>query len=285
MDWGDVSGGFINDSVAEEPTQLTNSVSVIGEQRNKSIAAVTISQIAKLTRPNEGLVLHEHKIYHVNLVAMVCEILDINSQKIHVQLDDYTSGGPLEVNHIIGDTGSPGDDPSLSMFTDHMQENNISQPKSIQHLKTGDYVRCIGVVKFNQDKPSLVAYSLKIIEDPNEVTVHTLEVIRDSLWFERLQSNGGVPPVDAPRAKDNSVGGMGFQNQQANNFGSLSTRDKHLLAFLKEKAPSDGMKLDAIAESFKAFSKKDIQESLSTLSAEGLCWQGDSEDLWIVESK
>lgn len=278
MDWGD-SGGFINDSIAEEPTQLTSSVSVVGEQRNKSIMAVSVSQISKLTRPNEGLVIHGHKLYHVNLMAMVCEILDMNPQKIHVLVDDYTSGGPLEVNHILGDTGSPGDDASLAMFTDHMQENNPDPPKNIHDLKTGDYVRCIGVVKFNQDKPNVVAYNLKIVEDPNEVTTHILETIRDSMWCERAQANGGVAPIEpvAP-LKDNN-----FNQNVGNEFGRLSTRDKHLLAFLREKAPSDGMKLDQIAANFRAFSVKDIQESLSTLSAEGLCWNGDSEDVWIVE--
>lgn len=282
MDWGDASGGFINDSIAEEPQQLTNSVSVGGDDKNKAIAAVSVSQVAKLTRPNEGLVLHGKKIYHINLVAMVTEILDKNSQKIHIQVEDGTSGGPLEVNHIIGDTGSPGDDPNLSMFSDHMEEANIEQPRDLDSLKPGDYVRCVGVVKFNQDKSNLVAYNMRIIEDPNEITMHTLEVIRDSMYYERLPAtgaqNGGFPPPAPLNTGTSAVG----NSDATDDFGRLSTRDKHVLKLLRDRAPREGMKLSEIQENLRAFSLKDIEESLSTLSAEGLCWQGDSEDVWCV---
>lgn len=274
------SGGFINDTTNGEPQQLSHSVSVGGDDKNKAIAAVSISQIIKLTRPNEGLIIHKRKIHHVNLVAFVYEILDINAQKIHVLLDDFTSGGPLEVNHIIGDTGTPGDDSSLSMFNDSMGEiQDENQSRNLNSLKAGDYVRCVGVLKFNQDKPNLVAYNMRIVEDPNEVTMHTLEVIRDSMYYERLQANGGnfvQPPTSEPVNSN--------FNQQSRNtgFGNLSTRDRHLLKFLREKAPESGMKLDEITANFKAFTKKDIEESLLVLSSEGMCWQGDTEDCWCV---
>jgi len=275
MDWGD--GGFINDSVADEPQQLTSSVTVGGDDKNKAIAAVSISQIAKLTRPNEGLVIHGKKIYHVNLVAMIHEIVDMNPQKVHLLLDDYTSGGPLEATHIIGDSGTPGDDPSLSMFEDNLNRSS-EQPKPLHSLKQGDYIRCIGVVKFSQDKPNLVAYNMRYIDDPNEITMHILEVIRDSMYYERLQAGGGMPPV----MKEEKHTTTNYQQQTRNEFGKLSTRDKHLLKFLRERAQDTGMSLDDIAANLKAFSRKDIEESLALLSSEGLCWQGDSEDVWCV---
>lgn len=273
MDWGD-AGGFMNDSMNGEPQQLSHTVSVGGEDKNKAIAAVSVSQVTKLTRPNEGLIIHKRKVNHVNLVAFVYEILDISPQKIHLLLDDFTSGGPLEVNHIIGDSGTPGEN-SIDDIPDE------DEPKSLMNLKAGDYVRCIGVLKFNQDKPNLVAYNMRVVEDPNEITLHTLEVIRDSMYYERIAAGGGaVPSLINDQATSN------FQQQSKNSgFGNLSTRDRHLLKFLKEKAPESGMKLDEISANFKAFSKTEIEDSLRVLSSEGMCWQGDTEDCWCVNAQ
>lgn len=280
MDWGD-GAGFINDSITEDPQQVTSSVSVGGDDKNKSIAAVSVSQIAKLTRPNEGLIIHGRKIYHINLVAYVYEIVDINQQKIHVMVDDHSGGGPLEVGHIIGDTGTPGEDPSLSMFEDHMAEANGDQPRDIHSLKVGDYIRCVGVVKYTQDRANVVAYNMRIIDNPNEITMHIVEVIRDSLYYQKLQVGGGALPT----IREERPAVQNFQQQAdfaKNEFGKLSTRDKHLLTFLKSKSSDKGMHIDEICRNFTAFKKQDIIESLTMLSNEGLCWQSDDEDVWCV---
>lgn len=279
MDW-EGAGGFMNDSVAEEPQQTTGSVSVGGEDKNKSIAAVSISQITKFTRPTEGLVLHNKKVYHLNLVAFVCEILDVNSTKIHVLADDFTNGGPLEVTHIIGDTGAPTENLEYSMFNDNNPDPaNGDQPRTLLSIKLGDYIRCIGVVKFNQDKPNFIAYNMRVIEDPNEITMHTLEVIRDSMFYERMQSKG----VNVTTSVNKEHPATTFDDQKnGSHFSHLSTRDKHLLKFLRENKREAGLSFDEISANFKAFSRKDIEDSLGVLSSEGLCWQGDSEDLWCV---
>lgn len=271
--WED--GGFIN---TNEPQQLTASVSIGTDDKNKAIAAVSVSQVTKLTRPNEGMIVHNQKIYHVNLVALIHEIIDMNPQKVHVLVDDYTSGGPLEVTHIIGDTGTPDDDQNLSMFRENIPDaDRNGNTRSLSSLKVGDYIRCIGVVKFSQDKANLVAYSMRYLDDVNEITVHMLEVIRDSLYYQKLQSSGGGLPLTEDRSKNQ------YQATTNDDFGSkLSTREKHLLRFLKEKSGADGILVDTIAENFKAFSKSEILETLETLSQEGLCWQGEREDLWCV---
>lgn len=284
MDWGE-GAGFINDSISDEPQQVTQAVTIAGDDKNKLIAAVSVSQICKLTRPNEGLIIHGKKIYHINLVAYVYEIVDANQQKIHLMVDDHSGGGPLEVSHIIGDTGTPGEDPSLSMFDDHMASSNDmgdEQPRDIHSVRLGDYIRCIGVVKFHQDKAHVVAYHLRIVEDPNEITMHIMEVIRDSLYYRKIQASGGVLPVikeDKPAAPQN------FQQQahQQSDFGKLSTRDKHLITFLKSKAGDKGLHIDDICKNFSAFKKSEILESLTMLSNEGLCWQSDDENVWCVE--
>lgn len=246
MDWGEAAG-FIN----EEPQQATTTVQIGGDDKNKSIAAVSVSQICKLTRPNEGLVIHGKKIYHINLVAFVYEILDVSPQKVHLMVDDHSGGGPLEVSHIFGDT-SEEDDQAMN-------------------IKPGDYIRCIGVAKFSQDKANVIAYNLKVIEDINEISLHILEVIRDSLFYAGHTAGA---KQEAPKPQPVSAEG---------GFGKLSTRDKHLVQFLKTKGGDQGLHIDDIAKSFTAFTKSEILESLSTLSNEGICWQSDDENVWCVD--
>lgn len=298
MDWDGGGGGFVNDSISEEPQQGTGAVSIGGEDRNKALTAVSVGQVAKLTRPSgEGLIIHGRKINQITIVAFVYEVLDINSQKVHVLLDDFTGSGPLEASHIIGDTGAPDDDPTFSMFNDPMQtggqENGDSQSRQLNTLKPGDYVRCVGVVKFHQDKSNLVIYNMRIVDDPNEVTMHTLEVIRDSMYYERAQATGGgafpLSTSAAPfktKQENNAYNGR-YQEQAGskNEFGKLSTRDKHLLKFLQDEAIDSGVTFAHIKNNFKAFRENEIRESLETLTSEGMCWQGDDEDSWCVAAQ
>lgn len=284
MDWGE-GAGFMNDSISEEPQQQLQSVQIGGEDRNKLIAAVSVSQLVKLMRPNEGLIIHGKKVYHINLVAYVYEVVDINPHKIQVMVDDHSGGGPIEVSHILGDTGDVTKDPSLSMFEDHMASGNGcgadgEQTRDIQSLRPGDYVRIVGVARYNNDKSHIVAYHMRIIDDPNEITMHIMEVIRDSLYYQKIQASGGSLPVvneEKPHAQN-------FQQQShQSDFGKLSTRDKHLITFLKSKAGETGLHIDEICKNFSAFKRSEVMDSLSMLSNEGLCWQSDDENVWCVE--
>lgn len=284
MDWGQ-GGGFINDtSMADEAHQVTTSVSVAGaDDKLKNTTAVSVAQVAKLTRPNEGLIVFGKKVYHLNLVAYVYEVIEVSPHKIHILVDDHSGSGPLEVSHISGDTGTPGVDP---VYDDPTRGSGDGESRDLQTLKCGDYIRCIGIVKYFQDKATVVAYSLRFVEDPNEITMHITEVIRDAKSAEKVQSNGGVYP-SVPLTTDRE-GGMNnaqpVMAKESNEFGKLTTRDRHLLTFLKSKANSEnGIHMDEICKNFTAFKRQDIAESLTLLSNEGLCWQSDAEDVWCVD--
>lgn len=289
MDWGEGGGGgFMNDSIADEPTHLTNTVSVGTEERSKAISSVSVSQVHKLTRPNDGgLIIHNKKIYHVNLIAQVYEIVDCNPQKIHILVDDYTAGGPLEINHIIGDIGGPSE--GLEMFGniksdgDEMMDIDDLSGKSLQQLCVGDYIRCVGAVKYNQDMPNIVAYHLQYVNDPNEITKHLLEVIRDSLFLERNQNN----PITYNTANNNDVnsGNQGLNQMDSDNYGRLSNREKLVLKFVRSNSLNEkGVHITEIVKHMKAFNPTEVETSLQTLNSEGLCWQGDTEEYWCAEA-
>lgn len=287
MDWGE-GGGFINDSIAEDPQHAVGSVSVgAGDDRSKLTVNVSVSQVAKLTRPDGGLIIHGKKVPHVILVAYVHDIIDVNNQKIQVLVDDHTGGGPLEVTYVIGDQGTPGEDPSLSMFNDHTTETYGDGSRNIHSVRLGDYIHCVGVCKFSQDKAHVVAWNMRLVEDPNEITMHLMEVCRDSLVLLKTQESGGTLPLVSK--DDNKPAGNNNQRQPADDkFGGLATRDKHLLNFLKKKSGGQndvGIHIDEIVKNFTAFSKAEIVNALTSLSHEGCCWTGDDEDTWCVDAE
>lgn len=290
MDWESTGGGgFLNETLPDEPHQVTSTVSVgAGEEKqDKKLVAVSVSQVCKLTCSGfEHMKLHGKKVGQIHLVAFIYEILDISSQKVHVLVDDYTGGGPLEVSHVRRDAGMPdSDDAAMSMFNHENGTNGMSngnsEQKKLTDLRQGDYVSIIGGIKWSSDKANVVAYDVRYVEDPNEITMHTLEVIRDSLSYERMD----LPSNDFKQGGEETNRAGGYQQEQSKNeFGKLTLRDKHLLKFLKEKAGENGMKTADIEDNFKAFSRSDIQSSLNTLCQEGLAWQGDQEDIWCVAS-
>lgn len=280
MDWGD-NAGFINDSIAEEAHNLTSTVSVGNEDRSKPLAAVSVSQVAKLTRPNEGLMIHGKKIHHITIVAFVYEIIDINPQKIHILIDDFTAGGPLEVSHIMGDSGTPGDDPSLSMFSEQdVSLQDSKNTRTLNSIKVGDYLRITGCVKYNQDKSNIVAYNIKFLDDINEIAMHKLQVVRDSMYLERSAS--GMKPLSEKQPIAGANNNARDNQQSKSEFGILSVREKHILKFVRERSGDNGVSLATIDDNFKAFTRTEICDALNALNGEGLCWQGDTEDVWFA---
>lgn len=206
-----------------------------------------------MTQKDKGLIINGKTVDYVSLVAFVYEIIEKDAQKIHLQLDDLTSGGPLEVIHNTRDTSI--ELKTLLGYKIQVQDEDCDLDK----IEVSDYVTCIGIIRFNQEKPYLLAYDMKIVDDPNLVTLHTLEVIRDSMYYERIQATS--------------------------KFENLSKKDKCILDFLEKTCIKSGVKFSDIEDNFKSYSKQEIIDSLEILCFEGLCKRGEKEDYWCVDNQ
>ena len=57
---------------------------------------VTLSQLATLTRREEGLIIHRQKLQTICTVGIVTKVEELTTKNVYL-LDDYTLSGPIEV--------------------------------------------------------------------------------------------------------------------------------------------------------------------------------------------
>jgi len=240
----------------------------------RTTTAVSVSQIVKLTTEKSGLVIHGHKVFNINLVALICEIIHQSRNKLIALLDDYTTG-PVELNYLTdGDVPTCGDDsfkhwqqyketevsPDQSAFSDEML-------KPIEELKENDYIRVIGQVKFINGVPKIFAFTVRYICDPNFITMHILEVIRDSLFYEKRAES---------LIKDSNQ-----LEKRPRWYRELGEKELKLFLFVKDNAGARGCKFEAMQEAFNSWSPEEMNEVINNIERAGLMWQGDSEYLWV----
>lgn len=70
----------------------------IENQLDQNIVHVSCSQIARLTRKEDGLVLHRQKVHTVVVIGVVQSVEEVTTKNVYV-IDDYTPGGPIEVQY------------------------------------------------------------------------------------------------------------------------------------------------------------------------------------------
>jgi len=296
-----------------------------------STTAVSISQIVKLTTQEQGLVIHQHQVCNINLVALIIQILVQTPNKLVALIDDYTSE-PLEITYWRADerssllvhkesktmsgmrrlfgtkvTNQSIEETSTSTSTqtvtfertaakvslskENTNESKISETrapsdchlgeeyemrKDLTDFKVDDYIRVLGRIKILDNngnngclKLRVLAYDIKFINDPNLITMHLLEVIRDSLFYQKQsQDNKALLEARAklPRYKR-----------------ELRGRELELFSFVLEQAKqstSGSVSYKSIRRRFKIWSLQEIATVISNIERAGLMWQSDAEDLW-----
>ena len=65
-------------------------------ERAGSHVHVSLSQVANLTRKEEGLIIHCQKIYSITTIGVVQSVEELTTKNVYM-LEDYTVGAPVEV--------------------------------------------------------------------------------------------------------------------------------------------------------------------------------------------
>jgi len=257
-------------------------------QTNNSTTAVSVSQIAKLTKANSGLVIHNHKVDNANLVAFITEIICQSRNKLIASVEDYTAGYVI-IEFWTSESYPPSYQSTSSDQSDRqsVEDGNIDINKNgddlfgglecrkdLMELKEGDYIRVIGRVCTIAGTTKLYAFEIRSIQDPNLITMHILEVIRDSMFYEKRKKE----EEDRLRLEKERM------EKLPRYLKELSGRELELFVFLKETVPNggeDGVKLNTIRKKFKLWSKQEINDTIYNIERTGLMWQGESEDSWV----
>lgn len=307
-----------HDSSSVTPSQPLGSL-----KSYSSTTAVSISQIIKLTTEERGLIIHEHKVCNINLVALIIQILVQTPNRLVALVDDYTSE-PLEINFWRADERSPDwfhrsgktiaaarrlfgtkvsyrssssastttstTDGSI-LIADNNDEVNLNKNdatsssgfsdeyelhKDLMDFKVHDYIRILGRIKCigsscgNEcTKLKILAFDVKLINDPNLITMHLLEVIRDSMFYQQ-------------RVRDREAQAEA-RMKLPRYMRELKGKELEMFSFVLEearKSAQGSVAYRSIRRHFKLWSLQEIATTISNIERAGLMWQGEAEDLW-----
>ena len=73
------------------------------------------------------------------------------------------------------------------------------------------YIRVTGKVSYDDQKPFVIAFRVELINDPNEIPRHLLQIIHDSLFLEKRKN------ITINSKGEKEIGGLANQNQFGGN--------------------------------------------------------------------
>jgi len=248
---------FFESSQFDHPNQSNAPVQSNDTDRFQHHAHVSNSQIAKLTRKEDLLVIHRQKITSVTAIGFVLSVEELTTKNVYT-IDDYTNGGPIEVQLWKNEENTEG--------------QGVEPPPPIME-KT--YIRVVGQVKYDDRKPFIVAYKVEPIVDPNEIPTHFLEVIHDSLILEK-RKHATLNKMNT----SNMELGNEFSSDDKGNLSGLSEIQQTILKVL-DKYGKDlvcGLTRNEIKDHLKSVSGTKVDETLTFLSDEGHIFATNDDD-------
>lgn len=164
-----------------------------------------------------------------------------------------------------------------------LDDNDCSAVAEIRQdcLRDAIHVRVVGQLKDYDGKKTLVAHSVKRLQDCNELTYHFLEVVYTSERYKRGDRIVGMPPVSS-----HGVGFGGTPLQHRSNAAPGSNGDgvrEQVLNFIKVEGDNDdyGASVQRCIQLLTANGKvteSQIRKTLDDLSAEGHIYSTVNDD-------
>lgn len=216
------------------------------------------------SQADEAFRVGEVEVTQVTIVGII-RSTDKSMTNIQYKVDDMT-GAPMDVKQWV-DTEDPGVD------------NTVLPP--------GTYVKVSGNLRSFQNHRSVVAFSVRPLEDMNEITSHMLEVVQAHMVLSKpqttLSAGGGmtsssVPPMSRP-TMGSSVGMGGSYaggNDMANN--GLSPNQNQVLCLIRSCPEPQGISIQDLKQRLSGISLAVIKQAVEFLSNEGHIFSTIDED-------
>ena len=209
---------------------------------------------------DEGLRVNGEEVHNITLLGKVIEATDTATNQVYT-LDDGT--GTVVVKQWVD-----ADDADAASKKDA--------------VTVGKYARVYGHVKQFGSDPSVVAFSVRPVEDHNEVTYHFLEAVYcNSHNASRADAKPAAPgagdaaaaagtayaaPSSAPAAAVNAAGGSCVDQAKAIFEGPDGRRD-------------EGVKIDVVAQQLNGrFTEAQVREAVEHLVNEGHLYSTIDDD-------
>ncbi|KAL4657542.1 replication protein A 32 kDa subunit [Arapaima gigas] len=228
-----------------------------GRTRAQQIVPCTVSQLLSAAQAEDVFRVREVEIAQVTLVGIIRNT-EKSMTNIQYKVDDMT-GPPMDVKQWV-DT----EDPTI--------ESTVIPP--------GTYVKVSGNLRSFQNHKTVVAFSVRPLEDMNEITSHMLEVVQAHMLLSRPQGmvRGGMSTstsVARPSTASFSRGYSGATDM-ANN--GLSPSQNQVLSLIKSCPDPQGISIQDLKLRLGGISVSVIKQAVEFLSNEGHIFSTIDED-------
>ncbi|XP_054162033.1 replication protein A 32 kDa subunit-like [Oppia nitens] len=257
----DQSGGYFVsqfDPNTNGPANAGQSGGQSGDRKN--LVAVSLSQVVHCTRKDDGLVIHRQKVHSLTTIGLVVSIEELTTKNIY-RIDDQTRGAPVEVQYWKNDDN------------ESMNSRYISPPP----ISEKTYVRVIGQSRYDDKKPFIVAFRVEPITDPNEIYMHFLEVITDSIVLQRRKNE--TLSASMNNSMDTNSFSMNNSTINAAHMQGFTPIQKTVLNLISKADPmSAGITRQEIMSSIPAVGPNEITKAIDFLANEGHIFSTTDED-------
>lgn len=232
-----------------------------GRTRATQIIPCTVSQLMSASQADEAFRVGDVEVAQVTIVGII-RSTDKSMTNIQYKVDDMT-GAPMDVKQWV-DTEDPSVDSTV--------------------LPPGTYVKVSGNLRSFQNHRSVVAFSVRPLEDMNEITSHMLEVVHAHMALSKPQSTsnaGGAMNINtAPMPVMGNMGGMGGSYMGANDMvnNGLSANQNQVLSLIRSCPDPQGISIQDLKQRLSGISISVIKQAVEFLSNEGHIFSTIDED-------
>ncbi|XP_028327013.1 replication protein A 32 kDa subunit [Gouania willdenowi] len=258
-------GGYTQSPGGFASPALSQGAEKKGRTRANQIVPCTVSQLMSASQGDESFRVGEVDVSQVTIVGII-RSQDKSMTNIQYKVDDMTAA-PMDVKQWV-DTEDPGMDNSS--------------------LPPGTYVKVSGNLRSFQNHRSLVAFSVRPLEDMNEITSHMLEVVQAHMVLSKPTTMPSAAPgmasvMTTPMSSTKMAGAYPGANEMMMNNASLinnglSAHQNQVLGLIRGCPDPKGISIQDLKQRLSGMSVTIIKQSVEFLSNEGHIFSTIDED-------
>lgn len=231
-----------------------------GRTRASQIIPCTVSQLMSASQVDEAFRVGDVEVAQVTILGVI-RSTEKSMTNIQYKVDDMT-GAPMDVKQWV-DTEDPSVDGSV--------------------LPPGTYVKVSGNLRSFQNHRSLVAFSIRPLDDMNEITSHMLEVVHAHMALAKPQSTSSVGggmggSMMNPMSRSGMGGMMGTGGGHDPGLDGLSGNQKQVLSLIRSCPEPQGISIQELKQRLGGTSLSVIKQAVEILSNEGHIFSTIDED-------
>ncbi|XP_028280751.1 replication protein A 32 kDa subunit [Parambassis ranga] len=255
-----MAGGYTQSPGGFASPALSQGGEKKGRTRATQIIPCTVSQLMSASQADEAFRVGGVEVAQVTIVGIIRNT-DKSMTNIQYKVDDMT-GAPMDVKQWV-DT------------EDSSVDNTVLPP--------GTYVKVSGNLRSFQNHRSVVAFSVRPLEDINEITSHMLEVVQAHMALGKPQTmsniGGGMSSSVTPMSRP-AIGGMGGSYAGANDMmnNGLNANQNQVLSLIRGCPDQQGISIQDLKLRLGGMSLPVIKQAVEFLSNEGHIFSTIDED-------